>query len=252
MGRPAAGAAQQAGTSATTAISPRFRLGRRRLKARREGGEAASKGAASCSACAAGYNSSSAGRTAALLAYGRYQRRRGKATAYCIEGTYSGVGATSCRLRVGRFSTTGSTACRVEPAKPSVHRADGVRAPGTSAVAPGSSSCLDCAFSQNSIEGATKCDRCQPNYFLESLAQSNVTCSTCPGNAVCEGALAMPVPTEGYWVNRKEARFAPAIHRCIRNTCKGAVGKEEDNEQLAPGLLEQRRLQVLKGLRSWL
>jgi hypothetical protein len=155
----------------------------------------------------------------------------------CEAGRFqSDPGKSSCdACSVGTFSAElGSTACD-DCAPGTAQRASGQAscepcAKGTFAASSGSSSCLSCDGNRDSVKGARKCDRCQPKYFLESPSPRNVTCAACPDNAVCQGGLTMPIPTEGFWVDYREARFATAVHQCTRNTCKGAA-KENSNSR---------------------
>jgi hypothetical protein len=105
----------------------------------------------------------------------------------------------------------------------------------------GSSACIPCEDNKDSTEGAIECDRCLSRYFKDAQA-GDFTCTACPDNAVCEGGLAMPVPTEGYWIDRSKTEYADATHRCIRNSCKGGV-KEENSDDRPASAAVNRRLQ---------
>jgi hypothetical protein len=120
----------------------------------------------------------------------------------CNSGFYSLGGVVECApCPPGQFSTSGQSACIACEA-------------GKWAATSGSSSCTPCALGYDSREGAAECAQADSGFFLVG----GVT-TPCPANSECGGGTAMPIPSMGYWCDRRSLKFAKDIFKCPRSTC---------------------------------
>jgi uncharacterized protein (DUF983 family) len=121
----------------------------------------------------------------------------------CDGGTYSEGLTYNCSVcPSGKYSTTRADKCTLcEKGKYASERA---------------TTCKYCDAKYTSNAGSSQCNLAATDYYLDHLA----TVSTvCPDNAECFGAYQVPVPNNGYWVDRKSYKYMANIHACLRPTC---------------------------------
>ena len=89
--------------------------------------------------------------------------------------------------------------------------------------------------------------KCDYGYYspasLES--QGGQECVECPAGAICKGGTAMPYPKPGYWIDRSDntadgivAELRGKVWECPRDTCKGADGSNEGDDDGVDGDLD--------------
>ena len=121
------------------------------------------------------------------------------------------------------------------------------------AVGEGVTKCSYCPTGRSSIQGSPVCSLAALNYYLHEPKSASSSSSSddanggnqqaivyvqeakaCPPHATCAGGNAVPVPREGYWVDRSSSRFAGRVFRCEREACEATeqeVEQEDEEEQ---------------------
>lgn len=122
----------------------------------------------------------------------------------CDAGSYSNASTVSCSLcPVGSYSFSGASRCVDCSA---YFYSDEV----------GSSSCAHCDLGYYSPVGSSACGFADSGYYL---AYPNGKSVACPSNAQCFGLKSMPVPNDGFWVDRGNYKYAGELFKCARATC---------------------------------
>ena len=136
--------------------------------------------------------------------------------------TNKAIAATTCSpCDSGHFSLTVSSQCDPCPAgtwSPSGQMECKPCEEGTFAEKNATSVCSVCPVTTFSVEGASSCTLAEEGYYLDVNGES----IECPSTAECQGGDATPRPKRGFWVEREDMKYAGAIYRCSRRTCKGA------------------------------
>lgn len=170
-------------------------------------GQAAPSGQSSCSNCSTGTFAATSGSASCT-----------NCPAGSIAGETGAVGCTECSP--GQYQgRPGASVCE---------RCDA----GKLATEPGQLGCKDCATGYDSDEGSRICDLAAAGYYFRFGNMS--TSIICPSDAKCLGRFDMPRPREGYWVERRNIKYADDVYSCFRGTCiGGAVPKQEDHQNAA-------------------
>ena len=127
----------------------------------------------------------------------------------CNPGTFSLGEAVECsNCDAGSFSEGGQSSCTLCEK-------------GKHSPLPGSGTCDDCPVKSSSYAGSPNCTLAAEDFYIDSKK----IFAPCPSNAVCPGGLATPRPKGGYWVERRNLRFASDIVKCPRSTCLGAADR---------------------------
>jgi len=156
-------------------------------------GKSSSSGAVKCEDCAAGfYAPALESSTCTACSAGNYSTNAGAIICNrCPLGTYQG-------------STSQSNCLKCEA--------------GKYADTLGSVSCTSCEVGYDSQEGSSDCVLAKATYYL-AYNPNNLDSKICPGHATCVGGYRMPIPGDGYWVDRSKYAYAGSIYKCARGTC---------------------------------
>ena len=156
----------------------------------------------------------------------------------CGEGSHTNnaTGATTCTQCNAGFYSAGSVVdcspCPLGTWSPSGQSQCTACEEGKYAAAEASSSCSECALGTDSAPGASECALAAGGYYPDP---SGVGTAECPLNAVCRGNDEMPLPLEGFWVERRALKFAGNVFRCPRQTCTGASEEQPGGRRLTVG-----------------
>jgi hypothetical protein len=207
----------------------------------------ASTGAASCQSCDAGTYSNASASQCESCGNGTFSLTRASECTECAAGSFNHKpGAASCTACAsGKYmNDTGAlfcTDCAVGTYQGATSQSKCFECEAGKYVSTeGATFCISCDTGYWSVDGDDACEICEAGYYWGYLVDENdratseangydgYGCETCPDNAVCragekKGDLFMPVPEDGYWLDRSAVAQNPlyirSIYKCARATC---------------------------------
>ena len=189
-----------------------------------DAGYFAPRGTSSCEKCQLGTFAPAAGAgTCEDCPRGRFMDKLGaKNCSSCEAGTFSNQeGVSTCtKCAAGFFEAEeGSPQCSACPSG-SVQPRSGETtcdqcSEGTFSSRNASLSCSECQAGRTSGPPFAACNLAAQDFFL---TQGGVA-ESCPSGSSCQGGVYLPVPQDGYWVSRRDGKYAGTVSKCIWNTC---------------------------------
>ena len=186
----------------------------------------AASGSASCAECSAGTVAASDGLSACLpCAAGAYSQNQALCTA-CQAGKISAVtGSASCaECSAGTVAASNGLSTCLPCAAGAFAQSPAGCLPcsaGKFSAMAGSGVCDDCPGDENSIEGSSKCDRCNAGFYYSAAGQ----CEAAPVGVDCgQGACTLELLqlSPGYW---RIAADSPSVYACpFPDGCAGGYG----------------------------
>jgi hypothetical protein len=221
-----------------------------------EGFYADEEGLSSCKACPSGtFASLEASWNCTSCRKGYYQGSTSQSKCErCEAGKFAAVEQTSSctACSAGSYSsTTASWNCTECPAG-KYQGSTGLSEcfdcdAGKKASQKGTTSCSSCDLEYTNLKGSGHCNHASSGYYLSYPNKSSILC---PAHTTCNGAVYLPIPDYGYWVNHDQYSYAGDIYQCSRDTCKGGAGInlscweldkfDEDDEQCDINTLQCR------------
>lgn len=160
---------------------------------------------------------------------------------YCGSGQYAKSGSSACSsCPKGTFAANsiqdtggGQVLQVISGAKLCNNCPAGYYAPAKATIV-----CQGCEPGYDSFEGSDNCAIANFDYYLTSL-DTPVSIKTCPPYALCNGGYQLPVPADGYWVDRSIFENAGRIYRCYRDTCRRSNSSDWDARRFNTSTPEQ-------------
>jgi len=100
---------------------------------------------------------------------------------------------------------------------------------GKYSMIPQATNCESCEIGYTSTNGASSCDLADLGYYLKKETteveddDDSFESMTCPNHATCLGNYFVPIPNNGYWVDRSSSIYIDHLYHCPRDTCHNHI-----------------------------